>query len=116
MLIRCCCGGHLGHFDLQNVAVVTVWCISTLKLLLSLQFCASMLLCLQFWASILRSVDVHWGGGDCEPRTSNSAGFNDNDRCVPKIGFRGGQKVKIELTFTEGFATKIEFTFDQKKI
>ena len=100
---KCCCGDRLVHFDLQIVALTAVLCVNVaVPAVLGVDFTLSR-----------RSLG---GGRDCEPRTSNSAGFNDNDRCVPKIGFRGGQKVKIELTFTEGFATKIEFTFDQKKI
>ena len=47
-----------------------------------------MLLCLEFWASILSSVDVQCGGGvDFECPT---AAISRDDRCVPQMGSQGG--------------------------
>jgi hypothetical protein len=37
--LRCCCGEHLGHVDLQDLAVVSIWSMWAFKILLWLQFC-----------------------------------------------------------------------------
>ena len=74
---------YIWHF---NVAVVSVWRISTFLMLLWWAFCGSMLRKPTFWRSILRSVDVHGGGVDNFRRDWRVA--TEQIIILPKMGFR----------------------------